>query len=165
MESDSGEIRSGRSSGKRPTLAGVEVREEDLIRMPGLNFVSMVFRVSAAVILGLAVWQFADWWTDRPPGNVGMAVLVGDTIRLIVVAALLWAASNLAGLLIRSHYDLRASRILLSRQTYVLRLMAIHSGAITPPDTTTGVHTAERRGVATDETPTDGVPPGEETLG
>lgn len=133
----------GRKSGQRPTLAGIEVRETDLVPMPGLNFVALVFRVSAAVILALAVWQFADWWTDRPPGNVGMAVLVGDTIRLVVVSALLWAASHLARLLIRSHYDLRASRILLSRQTYVLRQMAIQSGAISAPDG----HTGERRGV------------------
>lgn len=148
MDSDTGtDTRSERKSGKRPTLAGIEVREADLVPMPGLNFVALVFRVSAVVILTLAAWQFGDWWMDRPPGNVGMAVLVGDTIRLVVVAALLWAASHLAGLLIRSHYDLRASRILLSRQTYVLRQMAIRSGAIAPPDG----HTGERRGADTDE--------------
>ena len=114
------------------------MREEDLIPMPGLNFVALVFRISAIVILALAMWQFADWWTDRPPGDVGLAVLVADTIRLIVVSALLWAASHLAQLLIRSHYDLRASRILLSRQTYLLRQMALHAGAITAHDTKAG---------------------------
>lgn len=130
--------RSARQSGRRPSLAGVEVREEDLIPMPGLTFVALVFRISAIVILALAMWQFADWWTDRPPGDVGLSVLVGDTIRLIVVSALLWAASHLAQLLIRSHYDLRASRILLSRQTYLLRQMAVHAGAIARAEPRTG---------------------------
>lgn len=130
--------RNARQSGRRPSLAGVEVREEDLIPMPGLTFVALVFRISAIVILALAMWQFADWWTDRPPGDVGLSVLVGDTIRLIVVSALLWAASHLAQLLIRSHYDLRASRILLSRQTYLLRQMAVHAGAIARAEPRTG---------------------------
>lgn len=123
---------------KRPTLAGVDVREEDLVRMPGLNFVAGVFKVSAAVILVLAVWQFIDWWIDRPPGNVGLALLVSETIKLIVNAALLWAASNLAALLIRSHYDLRAGRILLARQSYVLKQIAIHLGAVPAVDTFSG---------------------------
>ena len=123
---------------QRPTLAGVEVREEDLVAMPGLNFVAIVFKVSAAVILTLAIWQFVDWWIDRPPGNVGLAILVSDTIKLIVNAALLWAASSLASLLIRSHYDLRASRILLARQTYVIKQMGIHSGAIPAIDVPPG---------------------------
>lgn len=130
-----------RKSGGRPQLAGIEVREADLHPMPGLNFVALVFRISAVVILVLALWQFGDWWADRPPGDVGLSVLVADTIRLIVTAALLWAASHLAGLLIRSHYDLRASRILLSRQTYLLRMMAIQSAAIPKPEG----HTGDRR--------------------
>ena len=88
-----------RASGARTVLAGVEVRDEDLEPQPGLHFVKIVFRVSAVVILLLALWQFADWWMDRPPGNIGMAVLVSDSIRLIVVAALLWAASSLADLI------------------------------------------------------------------
>ena len=123
---------------QRPTLAGVEVREEDLVAMPALNVVAIVFKVCAVVILTLAIWQFIDWWVDRPPGNVGLALLVSDTVKLIVNAALLWAASSLASLLIRSHYDLRASRILLARQTYVIKQMGIHSGAIPAVDVPPG---------------------------
>ena len=156
MERDPGQSPPRRTSGKRPTLAGVEVREEDLSPMPGLNFVSNVFRVSAIVILLLGLWQFADWWLDRPPGNVGLAVLVADTIRLVVFAALLWAASSLASLIIRSHYDLRATRILASRCEYILRQMAVHAGAI---DRSGDIETTgERRGVEPSELTGDNSP-------
>jgi hypothetical protein len=146
----------GRRSSGRTTLAGVEVRDEDLEPQPGLRFVGIVFRVSAVVILLLALWQFMDWWLDRPPGNVGMAVLVSDTIRLIVVSALLWAASNLADLMCKSHYDIRAGRILLARQTYMMQQMGIANGTL--PVTHTD---ADRRGMTAEESvPQRRTPPG-----
>ena len=135
-----------RSSGARTMLAGVEVRDQDLEPQPGLHFVGIVFRVSAFVILALALWQFTDWWLDRPPNNVGMAVLVSDTIRLVVVSALLWAASNLADLLIKSHYDVRAARILLARQTYMMQQMGIASGTLPA-----GMQDYDRRGLTAEQ--------------
>jgi hypothetical protein len=114
----------------RPTLAGVEVREEDLSPAKGLHLAGKVVHVSAGVILVLALGQFAAWWLDRPPGGAGMGLLVGDTIRLIVLAALLWAAGDLIELFIKSHYDLRASRILLTRQTYMIRQMGLAGGEL-----------------------------------
>jgi hypothetical protein len=135
-----------RRSGKTTLLAGVELRDEDLESQQGLHTAAIILRVSSVVILLLALWQFADWWLDRPPGDVGLAVLVSDTIRLIVVAALLWAGSHLADLVIKSHYDLRAGRILLARQTYMLRQMGIASGALSATETN-----ADRRGIAAEQ--------------
>lgn len=111
-------------------LAGLHLRDDDLEPQPGLRFASTVFRVCSIVILVLALWQFADWWMDRPPGDVGLSILIADTIRLIVLAALLWAASTLAGLFVKSHYDLRATRILLTRLSYVVREMAAAQGHV-----------------------------------
>ena len=137
-----------RSPGGRALLAGVEVRDEDLEPQVGLRFVGMVFRISAVVILLLALWQFTDWWLDRPPGNVGLAVLVSDTIRLIVVSALLWAASNLADLLVQSHYDIRAGRILIARQTYMMQQMGIANGTLpSPPSPPSPPPESDRRGL------------------
>ena len=136
-------------------LAGIEVREEDLEPQHGLAFVSVVFRICALVLVALALWQFIDWWMDRPPGNVGMAVLVGDTIRLVVTAALLWAASNLAYLFIKSHYDLRATRILMARQTYMNKQIGIAQSVL--PANPTIDH--ERRG-AEPEAAIPDAPPG-----
>jgi len=120
----------GRRAGKRPMLAGIEVREEDLEPQKGLHVVSILFRISSVVILVLALGQFAAWWLDRPPGGAGVGLLVGDTIRLMVFAGLLWAAGDLANVMVKTHYDTRATRILLTRQTYMMRVMGEASGAL-----------------------------------
>jgi hypothetical protein len=121
----------------------VEVREEDLEPARGLHLTGKVVHVSAVVILVLALGQFAAWWLDRPPGGAGMGLLVGDTIRLIVLSALLWAAGDLIELLIKSHYDLRASRILLTRQTYMMRLMGLKGGDLAPDSAPEGERRAD----------------------
>ncbi|HEV7587389.1 MAG TPA: hypothetical protein VGO40_04610 [Longimicrobium sp.] len=120
----------GYRAGKRPLLAGIEVREEDLEPQKGLDLTSLVVHISAGVILVLALGQFAAWWLDRPPGGAGMGLLVGDTIRLIVLSALLWAAGDVIKLVIKTHYDIRAARILLARQTYMMRHMGVASGEL-----------------------------------
>lgn len=136
-----------RRSGKRPLLAGMEVRDEDLESTPGMHFVTVVIRVASIVILVLALWQFADWWADRPPGGAGLTVLIGDTIRLIVVSGLLWAASNLATLMVKSHYDIRATRILLARQSYMLKQWALTKGELPEPESD-----KNRRGLGPEDT-------------
>ena len=118
----------GLDAENRPLLAGIHVREEDIEPQKGLDIASAVFRVAGVVILILAVGQFAAWWIDRPPGGAGLGLLVGDTIRLIVFAGLLWAAGDLASLAIKTHYDIRATRILLARQTYMMRQLVAAGG-------------------------------------
>jgi hypothetical protein len=119
---------------RRPVLAGVEVREEDLEPTRGLEVATMVLRGAAVVVLLLALFQFGHWWFDRPPGGVGVGLLVGDTIRLIVFSALLWAGSDLASVMIKTHYDIRATRILTARQTYMLKQMGIANGSLPEHD-------------------------------
>ena len=120
----------GHSADSRPILAGIQVREEDLEPQKALDIASMLFRIAAAVILVLALGQFAAWWLNQPPGGAGVGLLIGDTIRLVVFAALLWAAGDLASLAIKTHYDIRAARILLARQTYMMRQMLEASGDV-----------------------------------
>jgi hypothetical protein len=124
----------GHRPGQRPVLAGVEVRHEDLERPAGLHAAAVVVRVSSVVVFILAMGQFIAWWMDRPPGGAGLGLLVGDTIRLTVLSALLWAASQLIELLVKSHYDIRAGRILLARQAYMLRQMGVASGHLRDDD-------------------------------
>lgn len=132
---------------KRPELHGVEVREEDLEPQRGLQLATVLFHIAAGIILLLALVQFAVWWIDRPPGNVGLGLLIGDTIRLIVFATLIWAAGDLGKLLVKTHYDMRASRILLARQTYMMKQMGFARGTL--PHTE---QTVERRGLDPEET-------------
>jgi hypothetical protein len=115
---------------KRPHIEGVEVREEDLEPQRGLRTMAWVFRSSAAIIVLLALFQVGAWVMNPPPGGVGMGVLVGDTIRLIVFAALLFAAGNLAVLIIKIHYDVRAGRILLARQTHMMKQTGLAQGVL-----------------------------------
>jgi hypothetical protein len=144
--------------GSRPQLAGVEVREDDIEPQRGLHLIAVVFRVSGVVILLLALWQFAAWWLNRPPGGVGIGLLVGDTIRLIVFSGLLWAAGDLANLMIKTHHDIRAGRILLARQTYMMRQLGIAKGALPMPEPHSHV---DRRGVDAADTV---VPPDDSPL-
>jgi hypothetical protein len=124
-------------------LAGIEVREEDLEPQKGLDVASLVVHVSSGVILVLALGQFAAWWLDRPPGGAGMGLLVGDTIRLIVLSALLWAAGDVIKLLVKTHYDVRAARILLARQTYMMRHMGVASGELPGVEEPVGARRAD----------------------
>jgi len=124
----------GHRPGQRPLLAGMEVRHEDLERPTGLHAAAVVVRVSSIVVFILAMGQFVAWWLDRPPGGAGLGLLVGDTIRLTVLSALLWAASQLIELLVKSHYDIRAGRILLARQTYMLRQIGLATGHLRDDD-------------------------------
>lgn len=128
---------------RRPMLAGVEVREADLEATPGLHAATLVIRIAAGVVLLLALFQFVEFWRDPPPGGVGVGLLIGDTIRLIVFSALLWAGAELAAVLIKSHYDLRATRILVARQTYMMRQMGIASGELPVDDEPVGQRRAE----------------------
>jgi hypothetical protein len=114
----------------RTNIGGVVVRDEDVEPMRGLRTMSWVFRGSAAIIFVLAVYQFVAWFMDPPPGGVGTGVLVGDTIRLVVFAALLWAAGNLASIVIKIHYDVRAGRILLARQTHMMKQTGVAEGVL-----------------------------------
>lgn len=116
--------------GSRPVLAGVQVREEDFEPQKGLHVAGVVFKIVAVLTLLLAVGQFIYWWMNRPPGGAGIGVLFGDTTRLIVFAALLWAAGDLASLIIETHYDIRAARILIARQTYMMRQMGAARGEL-----------------------------------
>jgi hypothetical protein len=138
MQHTAGEARDGdgesASRTRRPVLAGVEVREDDLEPTKGLEVATAVLRVASVVVLLLALFQFGHWWFDRPPGGVGVGLLVGDTIRLIVFAALLWAGSDLASVMIKTHYDIRATRILTARQTYMLKQMGIANGSLPAVD-------------------------------
>lgn len=114
-------------------LEGVHLRENDLDPQRGLHVVGKIFRYAAATVLLLALVQFVVWWLNPPPGHIGIGVLLGDTVRLIIFAALLVAIGEFATLMIKTHYDMRASRILMTRQTYMMQQMGYFQGWLPVP--------------------------------
>lgn len=110
-----------RRDGRPALLAGIEVRDDDVEMKRGLHVANLAFRIATVVIILLAAYQAFDWFRDPPPGGTGMSVIIGDTIRLVVVALLLYGAADLADLMLKSHYELRATRILLARQNYLMK--------------------------------------------
>ena len=114
-------------------LEGVHLRENDLDPQRGLHFVGKVFRFAAGAVVLLALIQFVAWWLNPPPGHIGIGVLLGDTVRLIIFASLLIAVGEFATLMIKTHYDMRAARILLTRQTYMIRQAGLVQGWLPVP--------------------------------
>lgn len=100
-------------------LAGVPVREDDIETTLGLHWVARLFRALAALVFVLMVLQLALGLTSTVDLSYG--VLFAEAIRMLILTCLLWAAGALADLFVRSHHDLRATRVLLARIAYRLR--------------------------------------------
>ncbi len=103
----------------QPILSGVPVREDDIQPMLGLHWVAWMFRALAALVFVLMVLQLALGLTSTVDLSYGM--LFAEAVRMLILACLLWAAGALADLFVRSHHDLRATRVLLARIAYRLR--------------------------------------------
>lgn len=115
-----------------PVMAGVSVRGEDIVPTKGLRSVAIMFRGMAILLIALMVMQVVFGWTSVVPVSPG--VLLADAVRLIIFAGLLWAAGDLAVLGVKSHYDLRATRILMARVAYMVREMGESTGHIRHSD-------------------------------
>ncbi|MEP6990153.1 MAG: hypothetical protein ABJA80_04415 [bacterium] len=112
----------------RPVLAGITVREEDIETVKGIRAVAYLFRGMAILLLLLAVVQVVSAVTSTVQLSVG--VVFAEEVRLIIFAGLLWGAGDLAVLWIKSHYDIRATRILVTRIAYMMRQMGEADGRL-----------------------------------
>jgi hypothetical protein len=110
-------------------LEGVEVRDADLEPQRGIRYVAWLFKgIAILLVIVMAIELFVAL-ADPIPGAT--ATLLGEAVRLLAFAGLLWGGADLALMLIKSHYDLRAARILLARQN---TLLARLSNAAEPHD-------------------------------
>ena len=101
------------------TIAGISVREEDVEPIKGITRIAAIFRGMAILMVIMMVLQVVFGLTSTVPVSLG--VLLGDTVRLVIFAGLLWAGGDLAVLWVKSHHDLRATRILMARVAYMLQ--------------------------------------------
>ena len=95
-------------------IAGI--RATDIEPYTGLRYLSKLFRFMAIILLLLLVAEIATGLYAQ--GAAAIPTLLGEASRLIVLAGVLWGTGDLAHLLIDVGHDVRASRVLLARQTY-----------------------------------------------
>ena len=133
-------------------IAGI--RSTDIEPYTGLRYLSKLFRFMAIILLLLLVAEIATGLYAQ--GAASIPTLLGEASRLIVLAGVLWGTGDLAHLLIDVGHDVRASRVLLARQTYHIANDALHDR----PLITDRTPTAERiRPVGANASPPPGGPP------
>ena len=102
----------GRRSSADPLIG---VREADLEPYVGLRYLSKLFRLIALILVLLLVAEVITGLAQQ--GVDSVPTLVSEASRLIVLAGVLWGIGDLALVLIDVGHDVRATRILLGRQT------------------------------------------------
>lgn len=113
-------------------LDGVAIRDADLEPKRGIRYVAWLFKSIAVLMVVVMLAELTVAFSD--PLSGGTSTLLGEAVRLLAFAGLLWGAADLALMLIQSHYDLRATRILLARQNALLTRLAETAGV--PQDET-----------------------------
>ena len=116
----------------RPSIGGVTVREDDIETVKGIRAVVYLFRGMAVLMLLLAAVQALSAITATVPLSIG--VVAAEEVRLIIFAGLLWVIGDLAVLWIKSHYDIRATKILVARMEYMMRQMGEADGKLPAAD-------------------------------
>ena len=106
------------------------MRDQDIEPTQSLHWVARLFKVMAGLLFVLMVLQIALGLTSAV--EISYGVLFAEAVRLLIFAGLLWGAGSLADLFVKSHHDLRATRILLARIAYRLR----EDPHAAPPDET-----------------------------
>ena len=91
----------------------MDVRDEDLEPHEGLRYIARLFKILAILLILLLIGEIILGLANR--GNEAIPTLLVEATRIIVFAGLLWAAGDMALMLIESNHDLRATRILVGR--------------------------------------------------
>jgi hypothetical protein len=93
----------------------VQVRNSDLEPYVGLRYLSKLFKLMAIVIALLLVAEVIAGLATH--GSAALPNLLPAVSRLLVLAGLLWGFGDIAILLVDVGHDVRATRILLGRQS------------------------------------------------
>jgi hypothetical protein len=89
------------------------IRTTDLEPYVTLRYIAKLFKVLAALMVLMLIGEVATGLITHGTGSV--VTLIGEATRFLVLAGLLWAAGDLAVLLVDLGHDIRVSRILLGR--------------------------------------------------
>ncbi|MGH9459251.1 MAG: hypothetical protein ACRD2J_16570 [Thermoanaerobaculia bacterium] len=89
------------------------IRDTDLEPYVTLRYIAKLFKVLAVLMVLMLLGEVATGLITHGTGSI--VTLIGEATRFLVLAGLLWAAGDLAVLLIDLGHDIRVSRILLGR--------------------------------------------------
>ena len=109
-------------------LGGVSVREEDIEPVKGIRAIAILFRGMSLLLLALMVLQVFFGLTSTVPMSVG--VMFAEAVRLVIFAGLLWGAGDLGILWVKSHHDIRATRILTARIASMIHHIGEATGSL-----------------------------------
>ena len=105
------ERRGGVAAASAPARA--TVRDEDLEPHEGLRYIARLFKILSVFLALLLIGEVIIGVVQL--GAESIPTLLVEATRLLVFAAFLWGAGDIAMMLIESNHDLRAARILLGR--------------------------------------------------
>ena len=90
-----------------------QVRDADMEPHAGLRYIAWLFKVLAILMVLVLIAELVIGLRSGTP--MAMTTLMVEATRLVVFAAFLWAAGDMALMFIESNHDLRATRILVGR--------------------------------------------------
>lgn len=96
------------------------MRHEDWEPMRGIRLVAILLKAVAAILILVMLAQIYLTLTDPSGMPVTPGTIMGEAVRLLAFAALLWGGADLALMLTRTHHETRAMRFLLQRQNNLL---------------------------------------------
>jgi hypothetical protein len=114
------------------TGVDAQVREEDMEPHAGLRYIAWLFKVLALLMVLVLIAELVIGLRSGTP--MAMTTLMVEATRLVVFAAFLWAAGDMALMFIESNHDLRATRILVSRLTAIAAEYEAANGLPRPRD-------------------------------
>ena len=98
---------------RQALVSASSVRTADLEPYVALRYIARLFKVLAALILVMLIGEVVLGLVID--GRASVTTLLGEATRLLVLAGLLWAAGDIAVLMVDAGHDLRVARILLGR--------------------------------------------------
>lgn len=99
--------------GSDPRGSEHEIRTTDLEPYVTLRYIAKLFKLLAALMVLMLIGEAVTGLMTQ--GTASIITLIGEATRFLVLAGMLWAAGDLAVLLIDLGHDIRVSRILLGR--------------------------------------------------
>lgn len=115
-----------RDAEHRPQIGGVVVREDDIEPVKGIRAIAILFRGMSVLLLVLMAMQVFFAITSTVPLSPG--VVMAEAVRLVIFAGLLWVVGDLAVLWVKTHHDLRATRIVVARLEHLVRTVVEADG-------------------------------------